>query len=170
LEICSKISFAKYEYFTVFVHIKSVGSFGDNREHIKIFLRDNWGFMWIQFSKMAATSHECSQVVPCLHNKCYLHIVEDAKSDIKTLTSKRLSTIVQRIDDWKGLYGKQRDIAVMLQSKAGLLDFVDKNSGLVRLEDVKQRYPDFGFHEECYQKFTNISILNKISILRFNTA
>ena len=38
--------------------------------------------------------------------KCYLHIVDDAKPDIKPLTSKRLKTLVDRIEDWKGLYGK----------------------------------------------------------------
>ncbi len=94
--------------------------------------------------------------------KCYLHIVDNAKSDIKPLTSKRLETLVRRIEDWKGLYGKQHDIALILESK-GLLDFVEKNSDLFRLEDAKQRYPDFGFHDECYQQFTNISIINKAS-------
>ena len=94
--------------------------------------------------------------------KCYLHIVDNAKSDIKPLTSKRLETLVRRIEDWKGLYGKQHDIALILESK-GLLDFVERNSDLFRLEDAKQRYPDFGFHDECYQQFTNISIINKAS-------
>lgn len=109
---------------------------------------------------MAASSS--AQVVPYLPNKCYLHIVDGAKSVIKPLTSKRLETLVKRIEDWKGLYGKQRNIALSLESK-GLLDFVDENSGLLRLEDARQRYPDFGFHDECYQKFTNISIINKVS-------
>ncbi len=94
--------------------------------------------------------------------KCYLHIVDNAKSDIKPLTSKRLETLVRRIEDWKGLYGKQHDITLILESK-GLLDFVEKNSDLFRLEDAKQCYPDFGFHDECYQQFTNISIINKAS-------
>ena len=91
--------------------------------------------------------------------KCYLHIVDNAKSEVKPLTTKRLKTLVERIKDWKCLYGKQHDIALILESK-GLLDFVDKNSDL---EDAKQHYPDFGFHDECYQKFTNISIINKAS-------
>ncbi|CAB4012942.1 Hypothetical predicted protein, partial [Paramuricea clavata] len=107
---------------------------------------------------MAASTS--AQILPYLNNKCYLHIVDDAKCDIKPLTSKRLETLVKRIEDWKGLYGKQLDIALILERK-GLTDFVDINSGLIRLEDAKQRYPDFGFHEECYQKFTNISIINK---------
>ena len=100
--------------------------------------------------------------------KCYLHIVDDAKSDIKPLTSKRLKTLVDRIKDWKGLYGKQHDIALILESN-GLVEFVDENIDLVRLEDAKQRYPDFGFHDECYQKFTNISIINKVQILTYFT-
>ena len=58
--------------------------------------------------------------------KCYLHIVDDAKSDIKPLTSKRLKTLVDRIKDWKGLYGKQHDIALILESN-GLVEFVDEN-------------------------------------------
>ena len=111
-----------------------------------------------------AASSELEGVTGVLDNnlKCYLHIVDDAKSDVKPLTSKRLKTLAQRIKDWKGLYGKQHDIALILESK-GLLDFVDKESDLVRLEDAKQHYPDFGFHDECYQKFTNISIVNKAS-------
>ena len=100
--------------------------------------------------------------------KCYLHIVDDAKSDIKPLTSKRLKTLVDGIKDWKGLYGKQHDIALILESN-GLVEFVDENIDLVRLEDAKQRYPDFGFHDECYQKFTNISIINKVQILTYFT-
>ncbi|CAB4004680.1 Hypothetical predicted protein [Paramuricea clavata] len=95
---------------------------------------------------MAASTS--AQILPYLDNKCYLHIVDDAKCDIKPLTSKRLETLVKRIEDWKGLYGKQLDIALILERK-GLTDFVDINSGLIRLED------DF-----C-QKFTNISIINK---------
>ena len=97
--------------------------------------------------------------------KCYLHIVDNAKSEVKPLTTKRLKTLVERIKDWKCLYGKQHDIALILESKGllHLLDFVDKNSDLVCLEDAKQHYPDFGFHDECYQKFTNISIINKAS-------
>ena len=51
----------------------------------------------------------------------------------------------------------------------GLVEFVDENIDLVRLEDAKQRYPDFGFHDECYQKFTNISIINKVQILTYFT-
>ena len=114
-------------------------------------------------NNMAASS-ELEGVTGVLDNnlKCYLHIVDDAKSDVKPLTSKRLKTLAQRIKDWKGLYGKQHDIALILESK-GLLDFVDKESDLVRLGDAKQHYPDFGFHDECYQKFTNISIVNKAS-------
>ena len=99
---------------------------------------------------------------PYMNFKCYLHIVKNVKSDVKSLTSKRLKTIIQRIQDWKGLYGKQHDIALMLESK-GRLKFVDENSGLVSLEDAKEQHPDFGFHEECYQKFTDITILNKAS-------
>ena len=110
---------------------------------------------------MAASTS--AQILPYLNNKCYLHIVDDAKCDIKPLTSKRLETLLKRIEDWKGLYGKQLDIALILERK-GLTDFVDINSGLIRLEDAKQRYPDFGFHEECYQKFTNISIISKVSL------
>ena len=101
--------------------------------------------------------------------KCYLHIVDDAKSDIKPLTSKRLKTLVDRIKDWKGLYGKQHDIALILESN-GLVEFVDENIDLVRLEDAKQRYPDFGFHDECYQKFTNISIIKGTNLNIFYNA
>ena len=68
--------------------------------------------------------------------KCYLHIVDDAKSDIKPLTSKRLKTLVDRIKDWKGLYGKQHDIVLILESN-GLVEFVDENIDLVRLDVLK---------------------------------
>ena len=50
-----------------------------------------------------AASSELEGVTGVLDNnlKCYLHIVDDAKSDVKPLTSKRLKTLAQ-IKDWKG--------------------------------------------------------------------
>ena len=100
--------------------------------------------------------------------KCCLHIVDDANSNIKPLTSKWLKILVDRIKDWKGLNGKQHDVALILESN-GLLEFVDKNIDLVCLEDAKQCYPDFRFHDECYQKFTNTSIINKVQTLVYFT-
>ena len=71
-----------------------------------------------------------------------------------------MKTLFHKSKDWKGLYGIQHDIALILESN-GLLKFVDENVDMVQLEDAEQHYPDFGFHDECYQKFTNISTTRK---------
>jgi hypothetical protein len=54
------------------------------------------------------------EAVPDYNWKCYLHIIDNAKSDIEPLTSKRLETLVRRIEDWKDLYGKEHEIALVL--------------------------------------------------------